>query len=130
MRYLSFREILELHEAVIEISGGARGIRDMPALESAVNQPRLTFNQADLYPNIVAKAAALCFFLVMNHPFVDGNKRVGHAAMETFLILNGCEIEATVAEQEQIILDLAAGKLTREAFTNWLKDHVIHITTA
>ena len=102
----------------------------MPALKSAVNQPRLTFNQADLYPNIVAKAAALCFFLVMNHPFVDGNKRVGHAAMETFLILNGCEIEATVAEQEQIILDLAAGKLTREAFTNWLKDHVIHITTA
>lgn len=130
MRYLSLREILELHEAVIEISGGARGIRDMRALESAVNQPRLTFNQADLYPNIVAKAAALCFFLVMNHPFVDGNKRVGHAAMETFLILNGCEIEATVAEQEQIILDLAAGKLTREAFTNWLKDHVIHITTA
>jgi len=130
MRYLSLREILELHEAVIEISGGARGIRDIRALESAVNQPRLTFNQADLYPNIVAKAAALCFFLVMNHPFVDGNKRVGHAAMETFLILNGCEIEATVAEQEQIILDLAAGKLTREAFTNWLKDHVIHITTA
>lgn len=130
MRYLSLHEILELHEAVIEISGGARGIRDMRALESAVNQPRLTFNQADLYPNIVAKAAALCFSLVMNHPFVDGNKRVGHAAMETFLILNGCEIEATVAEQEQIILDLAAGKLTREAFTNWLKDHVIHITTA
>ena len=130
MRYLSLREILELHEAVIEISGGARGIRDMRALESAVNQPRLTFDQADLYPNIVAKAAALCFSLVMNHPFVDGNKRVGHAAMETFLILNGYEIEATVAEQEQIILDLAAGKLTREAFTNWLKDHVIHITTA
>ncbi len=130
MRYLSLREILELHEAVIDISGGARGIRDMRALESAFNQPRLTFNQADLYPNIVAKAAALCFFLVMNHPFVDGNKRVGHAAMETFLILNGCEIEATVADQEQIILDLAAGKLTREAFTNWLKNHVIHITTA
>ena len=130
MRYLSLREILELHEAVIEISGGARGIRDMRALESALNQPRLTFNQADLYPNIVAKAAALCFFLVMNHPFVDGNIRVGHAAMETFLILNECEIEATVAQQEQIILDLAAGQLTREAFTNWLKDHVIHITTA
>ena len=61
MRYLSLREILELHVAVIEISGGARGIRDMRALESAVNQPRLTFNQADLYPNIVVKAAALFF---------------------------------------------------------------------
>lgn len=66
----------------------------------------------------------------MNHPFVDGNKRVGHAAMETFLILNGYEIEATVADQEQIILDLAAGKLTREVFANWLKDHIIHIAGA
>ena len=65
----------------------------------------------------------------MNNPFVDGNKRIGHAAMETFLILNGCEIEATVAEQEQIILDLASGKLTREVFTTWLGDHLIHITS-
>ena len=84
MRYLSLREILELHENLIEISGGARGIRDMPALESAINQPRLTFDRSDLYPDILAKAAALCFFLVMNHPFVDGNKRIGHAAMETY----------------------------------------------
>ena len=98
------------------------------ALESAINQPRLTFNQADLYPDIVPKAAALCFFLVMNHPFIDGNKRIGHAAMETFLILNGFEIEALLDEQEKIILDLAAGKINREAFTNWLNDHVIQIT--
>ena len=128
MRYLSFREILELHDAIIEISGGARGIRDIRALESAVNQPRLTFNQADLYPDIVPKAAALCFFLVMNHPFIDGNKRIGHAAMETFLILNGFEIEALLDEQERIILDLAAGKINRETFTTWLNDHVIQIT--
>jgi death-on-curing protein len=87
MRYLTLVEILELHEAIIVSTGGALGIRDMGALESAVNQPRLTFDQADLYPDIVSKAAALCFSLVMNHPFVDGNKRVGHAAMETFLIL-------------------------------------------
>jgi death-on-curing protein len=130
MRYLSLLEILELHDTVIETFGGARGIRDIRALESAVNQLRLTFNQADLYPDIISKAAALCFFLIMNHPFVDGNKRVGHAAMETFLILNGFEIEATVYEQEQIILNLAAGSLTREVFTTWLNDHVIHITSS
>jgi death-on-curing protein len=128
MRYLSLLEILELHEAVISETGGARGIRDMGALESALNQPRLTFDQTDLYPDLISKATALCFSLVMNHPFVDGNKRIGHAAMETFLILDGCEIEATVAEQEQIILDLASGKLTREVFTTWLGDHLIHIT--
>jgi death-on-curing protein len=86
MRYLSISEILELHDRIISSTGGSRGILDINALESAVNQPRQTFDQKDLYPDIVTKAAALCFSLVMNHHFVDGNKRVGHAAMETFLI--------------------------------------------
>jgi death-on-curing protein len=129
MRYLSLREILELHDKIIEVSGGARGVRDMRALESAINQPRLTFDRSDLYPDIITKAAALCFFLVMNHPFVDGNKRIGHAAMETFLILNGFEIEATVDDQEKIILDLAAGNVDREQLTVWLNNHIIHITS-
>ena len=129
MRYLSLREILELHDKIIEVSGGARGIRDIRALESAINQPRITFNQTDLYPDIITKAAALCFFLIMNHPFVDGNKRIGHAAMETFLILNGFEIEATIDDQEKIILDLAAGKVDREQFTIWLNNHIVHITS-
>ena len=126
MRYLSLLEVLELHEMIISSSGGSYGIRDIKALESAINQPRITFDQTDLYPDSISKASALCFSLVMNHPFNDGNKRVGHAAMETFLILNGYEIEAPVDEQVQIFLDLAAGNLTREAFTNWLKGHVIH----
>ena len=130
MRYLSLLEILELHDNIIEVSGGAKGIRDMRALESAINQPRLTFNQTDLYPDILTKAAALGFFLIMNHPFVDGNKRIGHAAMETFLILNGYEIEASIDEQEKIILDLASGRLDREEFTNWLNKYVIHITNS
>ena len=130
MRYLSLPEVLELHEAIIASSGGLRGIRDIGALQPAINQPRLTFDQTDLYPDLISKATALCFALIMNHPFVDGNRRIGHAAMETFLILCGYEIEATMAEQEQIILDPAAGKFTREALANWLKDRVIHITTA
>ncbi|MBN2568663.1 MAG: type II toxin-antitoxin system death-on-curing family toxin [Deltaproteobacteria bacterium] len=127
MRYLSLREILELHDKIIEVSGGARGIRDMKALESVINQRRLTFDQTDLYPDIVVKAAALCFSLVINHPFIDGNKRIGHAAMETFLILNGFEIKASIDEQEPIILKLASGELARELFTAWLNDHVTHI---
>lgn len=129
MRCLSLSEILELHDKLIEISGGGRGIRDMRALESAISQPRLTFNGSDLYPDIPSKAAALCFFLVMNHPFVDGNKRIGHAAMETFIVLNGFEIEASVDEQEKIILQLASWELNRETFTAWLNDHVFHITS-
>lgn len=123
MRYLSLIEILELHNAILSTSGGKEGIRDIGTLESAINQPRITFDQTDLYPDMVSKSAALCFSLVMNHPFVDGNKRVGHAAMETFLILNGFELDAGVDEQERIILDLAAGKLTREQLTSWVKEH-------
>ena len=128
MRYLSISEVFELHDRVISSSGGSRGIRDINALESAVNQPRQTFDQKDLYPDIVTKAAALCFSLVMNHPFVDGNKRVGHAAMETFLILNEHEIIAGVDEQERIMLELAAGKMSRINFLEWLNNHISHIT--
>lgn len=127
MRYLSISEVFELHDRIISTSGGSRGIRDLSALESAVNQPRQSFDQKDLYPDIVTKAAALCFSLVMNHPFVDGNKRVGHAAMETFLILNGSEIIAGVDEQERVMLELASGKLSRLNFSEWLTNHISHI---
>ncbi|GAB6162382.1 type II toxin-antitoxin system death-on-curing family toxin [Desulfothermus naphthae] len=129
MRYLSLIEILQLHEAIISSFGGARGIRDLKALESAINQPRVTFNEIDLYPDIISKAAALCFFIVKSHPFIDGNKRVGHAAMETFLVLNGYEIKATIDEQEKIIMDLAGGGIKLEEFTNWVRSHIIHITS-
>jgi prophage maintenance system killer protein len=73
----------------------------------------MTFGGDDLYPTVVEKAAALGFLPVMNHPFVDGNKRIGHAAMETFLVLNGYEIAASADEQERVVLDLTAGHLER-----------------
>lgn len=123
MRYLSLSEILELHERIIVSSGGTAGIRDLGAFESAVAQPHATFAQQDLYPDLPTKATALYFSLVMNHAFVDGNKRIGHAAMETFLMLNGSQIECPVEEQEQVILDLAAGKLDRSAFRDWVSKH-------
>ena len=78
MRYLTIAEVLTLHRMVIGESGGSTGIRDLPALESAVAQPQATFAGSDLYAGVSEKATALCFSLVGNHPFVDGNKRVGH----------------------------------------------------
>ena len=95
----------------------------MPALESALAQPRMTFGGVDLYPTIHDKAAALCFSLVMNHPFVDGNNRVGHAAMETFLVLNNWELDAIIDDAERTILSLAAGTLSRDEFVQWVNDH-------
>jgi death on curing protein len=85
----------------------------------------MTFGGQDLYPSLADKAASLGFSLVMNHPFVDGNKRIGHAVLETFLVLNGLEIAAEVDEQERIILLLAAGEIRREEFTAWIRSHVI-----
>ncbi|MBH0204207.1 MAG: type II toxin-antitoxin system death-on-curing family toxin, partial [Nitrospira sp.] len=90
-------------------TGGAVGIRDFGALESAVAQPRMTFAGKDLHPTIAGKAASLGFSLVQNHPFVDGNKRTGHAAVEVFLVLNGYELAATVDEQVGVILQIASG---------------------
>jgi death-on-curing protein len=128
MRYLTLNELLQLHYRLIEQSGGSAGIHSIEALESALAQPRMTFGAKDLYPTIVEKAAALGFSLIRNHPFVDGNKRTGHAAMEIFLLLNGFEIDASVDEQEQMILQLAAGEVERKAFTEWLRAHIVERT--
>ena len=123
IRYLTLIEILELHRQILEQSGGALGIRDMGLLESAIAQPRMTFGGEDLYPSLLDKAAALGFSIIMNHPFVDGNKRTGHAATETFLVLNGLEINASVDEQEGMVLAIASGMLGREEFAGWLQQH-------
>lgn len=99
------------------------GVRDLRALESALAQPRMTFGGQDLYPELADKAAALGYSLIQNHPFVDGNKRIGHAALEALLMLNGAELDATVDDAERTILDVAAGRLTREGFTQWVRAH-------
>jgi death on curing protein len=124
MRYLALAEVVELHRRLLEATGGAAGIRDLGALESAIAQPKVTFAGVDLYPTLVEKAAALCSSLVENHPFVDGNKRVGHAAMETFLVLNGAEIDAGADDQERVMLDLASGRIDRGQLTDWLRQHL------
>jgi death-on-curing protein len=125
IRYLTLIEVLELHRKILEQSGGALGIRDMGLLESAIAQPRMTFDGEDLYPSLLEKAAALGFSIILNHPFIDGNKRTGHAATETFLVLNGVEINASVAEQERMVLAIASGELRREAFVEWLQRNTI-----
>jgi death on curing protein len=127
MRYLRIEEIISLHAKVVAQSGGSSGLRDQGALESAVAQPEMTFGGNDLYPTVAEKAAALGHSLIQNHPFVDGNKRVGHAAMEVFLILNGYEITASVDEQEQIVLSVASGQTSRAEFSEWLKRHIFEV---
>jgi len=128
VRYLSLAEVLALHRQVIEQSGGSLGIRDLGALKAAVGQPRVSFDGVDLYPDLAAKAAALCFSLTCDHPFIDGNKRTAHAAAETMLFLNGSELDAHVDDQELVMLSLASGGLSRDQLTEWIRLRLVRVT--
>jgi len=124
-RYLTLAEVLRLHELIIAQTGGSDGLRDLGLLESALGQPRQSFGGEDLYPTLAAKAAALGFSLINNHPFIDGNKRIGHAAVEALLMLNGFELSASVDAAESEILAVAAGERTREQFQAWIEAHLV-----
>lgn len=124
MRYLSLSQVLELHRRVMQQSGGMTGILDLGMLASALWQPRMVFGGEELYPSLAEKAATLGFAIIHHHPFVDGNKRTGHAAMEVFLLLNGFELNASVDESEKIVLRLASGELGRKEFTDWIETHI------
>jgi len=125
VRHVSLTQVLRLHEGIIDSSGGAHGVRDLGALESCLAQPRQSFDGSELYPTLEEKAGALCFSLVSNHPFLDGNKRIGHAVMEVFLVFNGFELQAPVADQESIILRLASSELSQEELTLWIRGAMI-----
>jgi death-on-curing protein len=123
-RFLSLAEVLDLYGRVLVAGGGSSAIRDLGALESALAQPRATFDDVALYPTLVEQAAALGFSLIRNHPFVDGNKRIGHAALEVFLVLNGQQLDASVDDAERVILGVAAGTIGRDEFAHWLQEHL------
>ena len=121
MRLLTLGEVLALHRRILAETGGAPGVRDLNAIASAVAQQRVSAGGVDAYPSIIEKAAALAYSLVGNHGFIDGNKRIGHAAMEVLLVLNGIEIPASIDEQERLMLSLAAGQVSRAELVEWLK---------
>jgi death on curing protein len=125
IRYISIERILLIYRYVIEQSGGTSGLRDRGLLEAALAQPQMTYGGVDLYDSLVDKAAALGFSLIQNHPFVDGNKRIGHAAMAVFLAINGYAIQATVDEQEELILAVASSRMSRSELADWLATHIV-----
>ena len=129
MRLLSVEDVLEIHDVLATTSGGARGLRDRGLLESAVAQASMTFGGEDLYPDLISKAAAVGHALIANHPFVDGNKRIGHAAIEAMPRLHGFRLRADIDEGEATFLAVAAGTMDREALTLWVRQHTVPQTT-
>lgn len=120
---LTKEQVISIHTSMIKATGGADRVRDNGLLESALLAPFQTFGGADLYPSLFQKAARLGFFLVSNHPFVDGNKRIGVHTMLVFLALNGVEIECSQNELADLGLSLANGKMNGEELFSWLCSH-------
>jgi death on curing protein len=128
--YLSAAQVLFIHARLIAETGGAPGIRDLGLLAAAVARPQATFAGDDLYPDRFHKAAALLDSLVRNHPFVDGNKRVGITAAALFLVLNGRRLTADNANLEQFTLLVAQSQLTLSQMTTWFQTYSTEIEIA
>jgi death-on-curing protein len=119
--FLPVELVKEIHSAAIAQTGGSDGLREEALLESAVAAPQATFGGESVYANLEEMAAAYLFYLCRNHPFVDGNKRAALGACLVFLRLNGLEPAPDGPEWEELVLDVAASKLDRDATTKRLK---------
>lgn len=124
MKQLTKRHILILHAELLAATGGSDGLRDEGLLEAALDAPYAGFAEQEFYPSIKAKAARLAFGLVNNHPFVDGNKRIGVLAMLVLLDVNGVAIEAKDNELIDLGLALAKGHLDTEGVLAWIQARI------
>lgn len=121
----SKEKVLLLHQVMAEATGGDAGIRDEALLESAIENIYATFDGVELYPTKEEKAARLCFSLISNHAFVDGNKRIGIYIMLSFLELNGVKVEATNEEVLALGLSVADGSYDYNNILSWIHSHKI-----
>lgn len=123
MIIISKEQIINLHKQLINETGGSHGLRDERLLDSACNAPFQRFDNQELFPTIQQKSARLAYGLIKNHPFVDGNKRIGTHVMLILLALNGIELNYTQEELYTIILKIASGTAELNKLTEWILNH-------
>ena len=123
MKRLTTMQVVMLHQMLLDETGGLDGLRDEGLLDSALNVAFQTFDGQDLYPSLLTKAARLGFALVCNHPFADGNKRIGILAMMVFLELNGIVLDCADDDLIALGLGLADGSLSATQLEDWIRNH-------
>ncbi|HEU5168080.1 MAG TPA: type II toxin-antitoxin system death-on-curing family toxin [Chitinophagaceae bacterium] len=124
---IQVKEVELLHRILIDKFGGSHGIRDNAALESAIARPLQTFDGNDLYPSVLEKAASLIESILVNHPFIDGNKRTGYTALRLYLIQNGLDITASHENKYEFVINIASGTLKYKGILSWLKSNTVKI---
>ena len=123
MIFFEYEQVVKIHRSLIEKTGGMDGIRDAQLLDSALKTPFQTFGENNLYPDILDKASQLCYSLIENHPFIDGNKRIGVHLMLLFLKLNNIEVNYSQQELIDFGLDIASGKMSKNDIKGWIIEH-------
>jgi death-on-curing protein len=121
--FLTLDEVLEIHQDQLTRYGGRGGVRDLGLLQSALAQPPAAFGGRYLHVDLLEMAAAYLFHITQNHPFIDGNKRVGVVAAVVFLRLNDQNIDATNDELEALVLSVAKGQADKAAIAQFFRDH-------
>ncbi len=116
-------EVEQLHKLLIDNFGGSHGIRDRQALDSALSRPFQTFDGNDLYPSAIEKAASLVESILINHPFIDGNKRTGYALLRLYLLYNDLDIIASPDNKYEFVINIASGTLKYDGIVSWLSSN-------
>jgi death-on-curing protein len=120
---ISVKEAETIHKILIDAFGGSHGVRDLALLDSALARPFQTYGGADLHSTPIQKAASLMESILINHPFIDGNKRTGYVLMRIFLISNGLDINASQEEKYDLVIKIASGQTKFEEIVRWLQTH-------
>lgn len=115
----------KLHDILIDKFGGSKGLRDKGLLLAALARPFATFDQKELYPTTIEKAAAIFESVIINHPFIDGNKRIAYLLMRLTLLESDLNISATQNEKYDMTIAASMGTLRIEEIKNWIKDKLI-----
>lgn len=122
---ITVKEVEEIHKTLIDSFGGSHGIRDFAALDSALARPFQTFDGKELLPTPMQKVAALIESILINHPFIDGNKRTGYVLMRLLLISYNLDLNASQTEKYDFVISIATGHQNFEAIIAWLNKHVV-----